>query len=533
MALDGHSRKPVLLGFMGNRGFFPREFAVEGGRATAAVVERLLGGQVEYVDLGNVESYADAKRAAGVAQQYRQGVEGGGAIGVICSMYNFSDENGIRDFLRLADLNVPVLIHTEPDVRGQGRMGERGRRDGACGRFSAANALRHIGYPYTLTSKHCESVHSAEFARDLGAFFATCVLASKFRRRGRGVRLGLVGSGPDAFQTVTNVSTELLGHMGLNTVGLELIALDRQMRDVNGAELAAKHEEIRAHFGASQVPAVPLDAIARMAVVFDRFIRDNELDGIAVRCWTEMQKYQIGGTVGIMPCTCMSMLSDKLLPAACETDIAGWMGMYMLQCASGLVPVLGDWNNMFDDDREEVDLFHCGVWAKSVMRPGALITQHQILAKEVGADNSWGAVDGDLMPGACAFLRPCTNAREGNIFLYGGVGRVTDERIPTFGTRGRVHIPRIQQLFRYVTDPKRAVEHHAALVVGEAQAIGTAMKAVRDAVPYINAQAGVSESGRSLIEYYEHSTVDELDAARARSAPSLRRADAPALGAAV
>src|SRR5688572_5859386 len=122
---------------MGNRGFFPTEFAVEGARATAMAVEALLGQHVDYVDLGNVESYADASRAAGVAQQHRQGVDGGGAIGVVCSMYHFSDENGIRDFLRLADLNVPVLIHTEPDVRGQGKMGERDRRDGACGRFSA------------------------------------------------------------------------------------------------------------------------------------------------------------------------------------------------------------------------------------------------------------------------------------------------------------------------------------------------------------------------------------------------------------
>jgi L-fucose isomerase-like protein len=120
-----------------------------------------------------------------------------------------------------------------------------------------------------------------------------------------------------------------------------------------------------------------------MGVVFDRFIRDNDLDGIAVLCWTEMQKYQIGGAVGVMPCTCMSMLSDKLLPAACETDIAGWIGMYMLQSASGLVPLLGDWNNMFDD-------------------------------------------------------------------------------------------------------------------------------AVRDALPYINAQAGTNQSGRALLEYYEHSTVEEV-----------------------
>lgn len=504
------SRKPVILGFMGNRGSFPTEFTVEGAQATASVVRELLGDAVEYVDLGNVETYADAKRTAAKAQEHRAGVDGGGAIGVVCSMYNFSDENGIRDFLRLADLNVPVLIHTEPDVRGQGKMGQRGRRDGACGRFSATNALRHIGYPYTLTSKHCEAVDSVAFADDLRAFHATCVLASKFRRRGRGVRLGLVGSGPDDFQTVTTVSTELLGHLGLSTVGLELIALDRQMRNVSPSRLSSKKDEIREHFGAEEVPSASLDAIGRMGVVFDRFVEENDLDGIAVRCWTEMQKYQVGGEVGVMPCTCMSMLSERLLPAACETDIAGWMGMYMLQSASGLVPVLGDWNNMFDDERQEVDLFHCGVWAKSVMHPGSKITEHQILADVVGRENSWGAVDGDLKPGTCAFLRPCTNAREGKIFMYGGVGQVKEERIQTFGTRGRVYIPEIQKLFRYVTDPRRAVEHHAALVVGTRRAIATTMKAVRDALPYINAQAGLNGSGLELIEYYEHNTVEQL-----------------------
>lgn len=506
------NQRPVILGFMGNRGFFPTEFALEGARATASVVQSVLGPTVEYVDLGSVESYADARRAADVAREHRLRPDGSGAIGVVCSMYNFSDENGVRDFLRLADLGIPVLLHTEPDVRGQGRMGERGRRDGACGRFSVANALRHIGHPYTLTSRHCESVDSPEFARDLRAFYATCVLAAKFRRRGRGVRLGLVGSGPDAFQTVTSVSTELLGHMGLNTVGLELIALDRQMRQVEPTRVSSKCEAIRAYMDAGSVPPRSLEAIARMAVVFDRFVEEHDLDGLAIRCWTEMQRYQIGGEVGIMPCTCMSMLSERLIPAACETDIAGWMGMYMLQCASGLIPILGDWNNMFNDEREEVDLFHCGVWAKSVMHPGARITEQQILAADpqLGKENTWGAVDGDLKPGTCAFLRPCTNAREGSVFLYGGVGKVVEERIKTFGTRGRVHIPKIQQLFRKITDPERAVEHHTSMVVGDAGTIALTMKAVRDAVLYINAQAGLNRAGRELVDYYEHSVVEDL-----------------------
>ena len=504
--------KPVILGFMGNRGFFPTEFTVEGSKATETVVNRVLGDDVEYVDLGNVESYHDAVEAAKIAQQYKIAPDGSGAIGIVCSMYNFSDENGIRDFLRLADLNIPVLIHTEPDVRGQGKMGQKGRRDGACGRFSAANALRHIGYQYTLTTKHCEAVESELFADDLKAFYATCVITNKFRRRGRGVRVGLIGSGPDAFQTVTTVSSELLGHMGLNTVGMELIALDRHMQNVEPSKINDKVEEIRSYLDASALPDASIDAIARMSLVFDRFINDNDLDGIAVRCWTEMQKYRIGGGVGIVPCTCMSMLSDKMFPAACETDIAGWMGMYMLQTASNLIPVLGDWNNMFDDDREEVDLFHCGVFAKSTMRPGAKLADQQIIATDpaVGQANTWGTVDGDLKAGTCAFLRPCTNARDGSIFMYAGVGEVSEETIDTFGTKGRIYIPRIQQLFRHLTDPVRSVEHHTPLIVGDKKTIELAMKAVRDAIPYINNQAGFNQSGVPLIDFFEHSTVEDL-----------------------
>ena len=165
-----------------------------------------------------------------------------------------------------------------------------------------------------------------------------------------------------------------------------------------------------------------------------------------------------------------------------------------------------------DDEREEVDLFHCGVWAKSVMRPGARITRQEILATQadIGAENTWGAVDGELKAGTCAFLRPCTNAREGSVFLYGGVGRVSEEGVDTFGTRGRIQIPRIQELFRYLTQPERAVEHHTALVVGTQKNIELTMKAIRDAVPYINAQAGLGRGGQALVDFYEHSQVGEL-----------------------
>lgn len=58
------ANKPVILGFMGNRGFFPTEFTVDGSAATKSAVEHILGDAVTYIDLGNIETYADAKAAA-------------------------------------------------------------------------------------------------------------------------------------------------------------------------------------------------------------------------------------------------------------------------------------------------------------------------------------------------------------------------------------------------------------------------------------------------------------------------------------
>lgn len=502
--------KPVLLGFMGNRGFFPSEFADDGAKATRSRVESILGDRFEYVELGKIETYADAKAAAAKAQQYKLDPDNHGAVGIICGMYNFSEETGIRDFCRLADLDIPILIHTEPDTRNAGKMGQTGRRDGACGRFSATNSLRHIGHPYTLTTYHVEAVESDIFAEDLQAFAATCIIASKFRRRGRGVRVGLVGGPPDAFQTMTQISPELLGHLGLNTVGLELLELDRRMAAVPDDQVAAKIAEVREYLPADNVPDVSLETIARMGVVFDWFIQANELDGLAIRCWTELQKFKIGGKAGIVPCTCMSMLGEKFMPAACETDIGGWLGMYMLQTASDLIPFLADWNNMFDDARDEIDLFHCGVWAKSTLREGACLGEQEIIATDpdVGLENTWGTIQGHLKPGTCAFFRPCTNAREGKVFAYGGVGEVVDETIDTFGTKGRARIPNLQAMLDHVTAFDRAVEHHIPVIVGESRTIKLAMKAVRDAIPYINHQAGRNTFGAELIEYYEHNRLD-------------------------
>ena len=59
---------------------------------------------------GAVETHEEAKRCAELFQENRHRIDG-----VIVSLPNFGDERAIADTLRLARLDVPVLIQATPD----------------------------------------------------------------------------------------------------------------------------------------------------------------------------------------------------------------------------------------------------------------------------------------------------------------------------------------------------------------------------------------------------------------------------------
>ena len=66
-------------------------------------------------------------------------------------------------------------------------------------------------------------------------------------------------------------------------------------------------------------------------------------------------------------CTIMSMMSENLMPSACEVDVTGTVAMYALQLASGVPSALVDWNNNYGDDPNKCVFFHCGNWAKTYL----------------------------------------------------------------------------------------------------------------------------------------------------------------------
>ena len=91
--------------------------------------------------------------------------------------------------------------------------------------------------------------------------------------------------------------------------------------------------------------------MAKFAIVVDDWMTSLGLTATAIQCWSSMQK-----NYGVNVCTVMSMMSEQMLPSACEVDIAGVVSMYALQLASGKPSALVDWNNNYGSRSGQVRL---------------------------------------------------------------------------------------------------------------------------------------------------------------------------------
>ena len=124
---------------------------------------------------------------------------------------------------------------------------------------------------------------------------------------------------------------------------------------------------------------------------------------------------------GVNCCTIMSMMSEKLMPSACEVDVAGTVAMYALQLASGKPSALVDWNNNYGDDPDKCVFFHCGNWAKAFL-PDITIATAPILGTTLGEQNTYGALAGRTPQGPVTFGRVSTDDQNGCIRAYVGEG---------------------------------------------------------------------------------------------------------------
>src|SRR3984957_9145821 len=258
----GKSRMTVGL-IVGNRGFFPDHLAKTGREEMLAVLE---SAGIDVVVLtpeqskhGAVETHEEAKRCAALFRAASERIDG-----VIVTLPNFGDERAIADTLRLARLNVPVLVQATPDAPS--KMTIAHRRDSFCGKMSACNNLKQYGIPYSLTTLHTVAPDSEEFRKDLAWFTGVCRVYRGFRN----LRIGSIGARPAAFNTV-RYSEKLLEAAGISVETLDLsevIGRIERMKDSDDAA-QAKLAAIHKYVTTSGVPPAALLKMAKLGAVID------------------------------------------------------------------------------------------------------------------------------------------------------------------------------------------------------------------------------------------------------------------------
>ena len=395
----------------------------------------------------SIETREDGLKCAELFRQNRDRIDG-----IIVSLPNFGFEIGIINAISVADLNVPVLVQACDDENDKVDLDSR--RDAFCGKISVCNNLYQYGIPFTDTTLHTYSIYSELLAKDINKFAGICRVVNGLRH----ARIGAIGARPAGFQTV-RASEKLLQKSGITVVPVdlsEILGAARKIEDTD-VELLKKLEEIKCYAVVPKEYSDKLVLQAKFGVAVERWIEANQIDAVAVQCWDSLEQ-----NYGCAACVTMSMLGEKLLPAACEVDIAGAVSMYALTLAAQGQSALLDWNNNFAEDRNKCVCTHCGNFPKSFVRNDLKLGTLGVLGRTLGKVNTFGAVYGKVTKGDFTFFRISTDDTKGVIKAYLGTGEITDDPYGMDGCIAVTKVDNLQILMKHIC--KNGFEHHVAMV---------------------------------------------------------------------
>ena len=327
------------------------------------------------------------------------------------------------------------------------------RRDSFCGKMSACNNMMQYGINvFADHAAHGES----DFAPNSRLIWSGSPRSAASSKGLKNLRIGAIGARPAAFNTVRYSRAHSLKRNGISieTIDLsEIFGRIGRMKD-NDDAAQAKLAAIKKYVTTAGIPEDALMKMAKLGAVIDGWMKQTHVTISAVQCWTSMEEF-----FGVVPCTIMSMMSDNLIPSACETDVPGTLSMYMLALASGTPSALLDWNNNYGSNPDKCVCFHCSNLPKHFFNDVKMDYQ-EIIAGTVGKLNTFGTCVGRVKAGTMSFARYSTDDRRGIVRGYTGAGKFTDDPLETFGGAGVAEIPQLQKLLKYIC--REGFEHHVA-----------------------------------------------------------------------
>lgn len=395
----------------------------------------------------SIETREDGLKCAELFRQHRDEIDG-----IIVSLPNFGFEIGIINAISVADLNVPILVQACDDENDKVDLDSR--RDAFCGKISVCNNLYQYGIPFTDTTLHTYSIYSPLLVEDINRFAAICRVVNGLRH----ARIGQIGTRPLGFNTC-RFSEKLLQKSGITVVPADLseIIFAAEAIKEDDPELQAYIAKTTSYAEVPEAYKEKVSKQCRFGLAVERWVEANQVDAVAIQCWDSLEQ-----NYGCAACVTMSMLSDKNIPAACETDVAGAVSMLALTLASNKPAALADWNNNFAEDRNKCVCTHCGNFPRTFigndnLRLGPL----GVLGRTLGKVNTFGAVYAKVSEGPFTYFRISTDDSKGCIKAYLGEGKMTNDPYGMDGCIVVTEVPELQKLMKYIC--KNGFEHHVGL----------------------------------------------------------------------
>jgi len=446
-------KKQTLGVIIATRNIFNAKLAVEARAKVLGKLDKMgidpLILPAEETPTGNIEGYADALKCGELFRKNAHLIEG-----IIVVLPNFGDELGVANSIKISGLKVPVLVVAFDDDND--KVDVKSRRDAFCGKLSVCNNFYQYGIKFTDTIYHTCNPDSDEFAKDIAKFAGICRVVKGMK----GLRVGAIGTRPIGFQTM-RFSEKLLQLNDITVVPVdmsEIIAAAGKINE-NDPAVTAKVAAIQNYGSCAAVAKNKIARQARFGLAVENWIQENNIGISAIQCWESIEK-----NYGCAACVTMSMMGEKLMPSACEVDVAGAISMYALALAAQAPSAILDWNNNFAEDRNKVVCTHCSNYPKSFFQNEIEIGSLDVLGTVLGSEDTFGAVKGKVAAGDMTYFRISTDDRKGIIKSYLGEGTMTDDPYGMDGGIAVCSIPNLQDLMKYMC--KNGFEHHVAMVRG-------------------------------------------------------------------
>lgn len=330
---------------------------VEAKRIKDAIEGKLREWGVEYIGLDflNAEGLLfDLADARTVAERFlKEKVDA-----VFVPHCNFGTEDATAEVCRL--VGKPVLLWGPRD-EAPGPDGWR-KRDTQCGLFATSKALRRLGVTFTYLPNSW--LEGPELRAGLDAFLRV-VAAQKALL---GARIGQVCTRPKLFWSVMYNEGELLERFGVQVVPAAMTELERGVKELlrqDGDELRALAADMKSRV---QFPKQDDETVKRHAALvlwLRKWAERERLSGVALQCWSELQK-----VLALWPCFAMGELAGSGLPAGCETDVMAALTGVFMQAAARRPTFCADLTVRHPTNDNAELLWHCGPFPSCLAREG-------------------------------------------------------------------------------------------------------------------------------------------------------------------